>query len=111
MRVAFAPGKEGDAAATAALTEEAALYGTKPGDTKPGVAPGSKAKEPANPSDASTNPYHENFRGNRDAAISKLVRGNPALAVSLARSCNKTLTGQPLAVLGKRFVDPKAALR
>jgi hypothetical protein len=107
VRAAFSPGKEGDKLANEALAKEAAVYGVKPGTTEKGVAPGAKS-EPA----GNTNPYSDDFKGSADArekAISKLVRSNATLAASLARSCNRTLTGQPIAVAGKRFVDPKAS--
>ena len=111
LRAMYAPGDMGNKLADKALAEEAALYGTKPGSTKPGVAPGTK---PANidPMAGSNNPYSNNWKLGekaREAKIQSLIKSNAKLAASLARSAGKTITGQPAAIIGQRFVDPRRA--
>jgi hypothetical protein len=113
LRAMYAPGDMGNKLADKALAEEAALFGTKPGSTKPGVAPGTK---PANtdPMAGQNNPYSEFWKFGeqaREAKIQSLIKSNTKLAASLARSCNKTITGQPAAIIGQRFVDPRATSR
>jgi hypothetical protein len=103
IRAAYPPGKENDKLCAKILGEEAALYNCKVGDPKPGTPPGepekAKAAAPKLPGqDANTNPWHPKFHGDALAAQIAIIssKGGPALAASLARSCNVDLAGRPL---------------
>jgi hypothetical protein len=105
IRAVFQPGREGDALATKALREEAALFGTVPGSTKPGVKPGEKAVEDVPTKiPGANNPYSDAFRGTpaeKTARIASLIKsGGTKLAASLARAAGKTVTGEPLMPAG-----------
>lgn len=108
IREAFAPGKEGDKAATKLLEEEAKVYGTTVGSTKPGVAPGAPPKKegaaPRLPGNAAgANPWASNYHGTPEQKLAAQIaiissKGGPALASSLSLSCGVDLAGRILPV-------------
>jgi hypothetical protein len=107
IRANFAAGREGDIAASRIMVEEAAVYGCKVGDPKPGTPPGGAPKNagaaPKLPGQGSTpNPWSTEFRdvppGAKLAAQVAIIKGpgGPARAASLSKSCNVDLAGRPL---------------
>ena len=112
IRAAFSPGKEGDNAATRLLNEEAAIFGAKVGSPQPGKEPGGDEQGPAaprlpGPGQDNSNPWSASYRGSPEQRLAAQVaiiksKGGPALAASLARSCNVDLAGRALAA-GKQY--------
>jgi hypothetical protein len=108
IRAVFQKGEAGDALAKAALAAEAALYGTTPGSTKPGGAPGSKPEAVdtgtgprlAVSTQASDNPWNKSgWHGTeemRQAKIQSIIKTSTAMAAGMAKSAGVTLSGQPL---------------
>jgi hypothetical protein len=108
IRANFAPGREGDIAASKVMVAEAAVYGCKVGNPKPGTPPGAAPvkKEGAAPKlpgqGSSTNPWSPQFRdvppGAKLAAQVGVIKspGGPAQAARLSKACGVDLAGRPL---------------
>jgi hypothetical protein len=90
-----------DAATNSAMMEEAKLYSTTFGSTKPGVKPGEKsaddAKEPSG--GRPNNPWGPAWRGTeveRHAKIASILKQGTAFALSMAKSAGrKSITDIP----------------
>jgi hypothetical protein len=90
-----------DAAATKAMQEEAALYGTEFGSTKPGVKHGSadSKKDDAPKGGGPNNPWSDKWSQGDAARYAKqanIIKADLKMAASLAAVCGKTVTGGPL---------------
>jgi hypothetical protein len=84
-----------------AYLEMASRWGSDGVSMKPGTRPGSveaKSREKAEPTRShSDNPWSENFRGDRVAAQTSIIRAmGTKVAASMAKSAGVTLSGQPL---------------
>ncbi|UGA43741.1 hypothetical protein HU230_0036760 [Bradyrhizobium quebecense] len=86
-----------DKAANAALAEEAALYGTTPGSTKPGVKPGPVDEKAKAKADQANNAYSPAFKGDRSAKIASMIKGMGAKTVAeIAAAAGCRIDGSPL---------------
>jgi hypothetical protein len=109
IRAVFGPGKAGDDLATKALREEAALYGTVPGSTVPGIKPGEKAAD-IDQDAPSKNPWSPSYSGSEEARqlhIQRIIKSSTRLAASLAKSAGRTIDGKPLQLVGAARVGKR----
>ncbi len=86
-----------------AAAHEAASYGTRLGNLKPGSRPGSAPKEGDDKASAgggaTSNPWHPRFSGDqeqRQAKMQSIIRTSTRLAVDLAKAAGVSLSGAPL---------------
>lgn len=110
IRSVFGKGPEGDKLAKIAFEAEAALYGTRPGSTVPGIAPGTKPPEKtgaggvgprlADVQQPADNPWNrEAWRSTEKARQEKMqfwLSHNTAQARKLSHDAGCTLDGRPL---------------
>jgi hypothetical protein len=89
--------------ATAALAEEAKLYGAAVGSTKPGVKPGTKPAGQASGREdgppMSSNPWSDTYRGTPEQALAeqtRIIRTGSERARTMAKAAGKTVLGFPL---------------
>jgi hypothetical protein len=86
-----------------AAQAEAASYGTRLGNLKPGNRPGAPPKDGDDKSSAgggaTSNPWSKNFTGDqeqRTAKMQSIIKTSTRLAVDLARAAGVTLGGVPI---------------
>jgi hypothetical protein len=104
IRAVFGKGKAGDDLAAAAFATEAALYGTKPGSIRPGIAPGTKVEVEAGAAPKGSNPWiKDQWRGTEEARIKKIesiIMLDTAMAARMAnKEAGVSISGQPLRVV------------
>jgi hypothetical protein len=95
-----------DKAADKALREEAAIYNTVPGSTKPGIRPGYAEKKKAGQAfgredgpPLSSNPWSDTYRGTPQEALAeqtRIIKTGSERARTMAKACGVSVFNVPL---------------